>query len=95
MVGPINTALCFTLSRLRRSQTFMALPSSTTVLIVGAGPTGLSAAISLLNQGVDDIVIVDAVLKGENTSRAMAVHAATLEVCCKRPGCVDFIFVGS
>jgi len=56
------------------------LPESTTVLIVGAGPTGLATAISLLNQGCRDIVIVDAVLLGENTSRAMAIHAATLEV---------------
>lgn len=73
----------------------MALPSSTTVLIVGAGPTGLSAALSLLNQGVDDFVIVDAVLEGENTSRAMAVHAATLEVCCKRPVLCRLHIVGS
>jgi hypothetical protein len=28
----------------------------------------------------EDIVIVDAVMQGQNTSRAMAIHAATLEV---------------
>jgi 2-polyprenyl-6-methoxyphenol hydroxylase-like FAD-dependent oxidoreductase len=56
------------------------LPETTTILIVGGGPSGLSSAISLVNQGCRDIVIVDAVLQGQNTSRAMAIHAATLEV---------------
>ncbi|KAF9240226.1 FAD/NAD(P)-binding domain-containing protein [Melanogaster broomeanus] len=55
------------------------LPDTTTVLIVGAGPTGLAAALSLLQHGFRDFVIVDAVLQGENTSRAIVVHAATLE----------------
>ena len=53
----------------------------TTVLIVGAGPTGLACAISLIKQGVRDITVVDAVMQGENTSRALVIHAATLEVC--------------
>lgn len=57
------------------------LPEHTTVLIVGAGPTGLAAAISLVNHGCRDVVVVDAVMQGENTSRAMGIHAATLEVC--------------
>ncbi|KIJ17568.1 hypothetical protein PAXINDRAFT_167574 [Paxillus involutus ATCC 200175] len=56
-----------------------SLPDTTTVLIVGAGPTGLAAALSLLHHGFRDFVIVDAVLQGENTSRAIVVHAATLE----------------
>lgn len=51
------------------------------MLIVGAGPTGLATALSLLHHGFRDFVIVDAVLQGENTSRALVVHAATLEVC--------------
>lgn len=58
----------------------MVLPEQTTVLIVGAGPTGVSAALSLLEHGVKDIVIVDAAERTPDTSRAMAVHAATLEV---------------
>jgi cation diffusion facilitator CzcD-associated flavoprotein CzcO len=58
----------------------MSLPSQTTVLIVGAGPTGLATALSLLQQGIQDICIVDAVKQGENSSRAMAIHAGTLEV---------------
>jgi 2-polyprenyl-6-methoxyphenol hydroxylase-like FAD-dependent oxidoreductase len=59
------------------------LPTSTKVLIVGAGPTGLCTAISLVKHGVsiDDITIVDAILEGENSSRATVVHSATLEVC--------------
>jgi 2-polyprenyl-6-methoxyphenol hydroxylase-like FAD-dependent oxidoreductase len=57
-----------------------SIPSSTTVLIVGAGPSGLAAALSLLHRGFKDFVIVDAVEQGENTSRALVIHAATLEV---------------
>ncbi|KAF8548086.1 hypothetical protein OG21DRAFT_1607097 [Imleria badia] len=57
----------------------MSLPDNTTILIVGAGPTGLATALSLLHHGFRDFVIVDAVLHGENTSRALVVHAATLE----------------
>lgn len=59
----------------------MALPPRTTFLVVGAGPSGLSAALSLIKAGCGDVTVVDAVLQGENTSRAMVIHAATLEVC--------------
>ena len=58
----------------------MSATDRTTVLVVGAGPTGLACAISLIKHGVHDITIVDAVLQGENTSRAIIIHAATLEV---------------
>ncbi|KAH7914662.1 hypothetical protein BJ138DRAFT_1177118 [Hygrophoropsis aurantiaca] len=57
----------------------LPLPESTTVLIVGAGPTGLAAALSLIHHDFRDFVIVDAVVQGENTSRALVIHAATLE----------------
>ncbi|KAF8077953.1 hypothetical protein FPV67DRAFT_1570587 [Lyophyllum atratum] len=51
----------------------------TTILIVGAGPTGLAAAISLVKQGFHDLLIVEeSATKGE-ASRAMTIHAATLE----------------
>jgi len=50
------------------------------VLIVGAGPAGLAAAASLFHHGCKDIVIVDAIERTPDTSRAMAIHAATLEV---------------
>jgi len=58
----------------------MSLPSSTCTLIVGAGPTDLAAALSLIHHGFRDFVIVDAVTQGENSSRAVLVHAATIEV---------------
>ena len=58
----------------------MSLPQSTGTLIVGAGPTGLAVALSLVHQGFRDFVIVDGLAKGENNSRALIIHAATLEV---------------
>ena len=58
-----------------------SLPQRTEVLIVGAGPTGLAAALALHRQGCEDIVIVDSSVAGEATSRALIVHAATLEAC--------------
>ena len=42
---------------------------------------GLALALSLHKEGWRDMVIVDALECGENTSRALAIHAATLEVC--------------
>ncbi len=53
--------------------------NDTDVLVVGAGPTGLTLAASLLAQGVE-AVIVDTLPAGQNTSRAAAVNARTLEV---------------
>ncbi|MGB9224801.1 FAD-dependent monooxygenase [Mycobacterium sp.] len=53
--------------------------NDTDVLVVGAGPTGLTMAASLLAQGVE-AVIVDTLPAGQNTSRAAAVNARTLEV---------------
>ncbi|KAI6103742.1 FAD/NAD(P)-binding domain-containing protein [Pisolithus croceorrhizus] len=57
----------------------MSLPRNTTVLIVGAGPTGLASALSLINHGFKDFIVVDALVKGDNSSRAIVIHAATLE----------------
>jgi 2-polyprenyl-6-methoxyphenol hydroxylase-like FAD-dependent oxidoreductase len=51
----------------------------TDVLVVGAGPTGLTLAISLIARGID-VTVVDALAAGGNTSRAAAVNARTLEV---------------
>jgi 2-polyprenyl-6-methoxyphenol hydroxylase-like FAD-dependent oxidoreductase len=51
----------------------------TDVLIVGAGPTGLTLAASLLAGGVR-ATIVDQQAAGANTSRAGAINARTLEV---------------
>src|SRR4051812_27307771 len=55
------------------------LPSSTDVLIVGAGPVGLTTATVLAARGLD-VTVVDRQAEGANTSRAAVVHAHTLEV---------------
>lgn len=51
---------------------------SSDVLIVGAGPTGLTLATALAVHGVQATVI-DRQAQGANTSRAAVVHAHTLE----------------
>lgn len=51
----------------------------TDVLIVGAGPTGLTLAAALALRGVHATVI-DRQAAGDNTSRAAVIHARTLEV---------------
>lgn len=55
------------------------LPTSTDVLIVGAGPVGLAAALALTQQG-RNVVVLDDQAEGANTSRAAVVHAHTLEI---------------
>ena len=55
------------------------LPTATDALIVGAGPAGMAAAITLLHHG-QDVTIVDSQAEGANTSRAAVVHARTLEL---------------
>ncbi|MFI5585552.1 FAD-dependent monooxygenase [Amycolatopsis sp. NPDC051758] len=55
------------------------LPTRTDVLIAGAGPAGLAAAIALAEAGVD-FVLLDRQAEGANTSRACVIHARTLEV---------------
>ena len=49
------------------------------VLIVGAGPTGLTLGLALRRAGLSAILI-DQLESGQNTSRAAVVHAHTLEV---------------
>src|SRR5262245_10995476 len=51
----------------------------TDVLVIGAGPSGLTLAASLVNKGVATTV-VDRQPAGANTSRAAVVNARTLEV---------------
>ncbi|OBH82605.1 pentachlorophenol monooxygenase [Mycobacterium scrofulaceum] len=51
----------------------------TDVLVVGAGPTGLTLAAALLRRGIQ-ATVVDKLAAGANTSRAAAINARTLEV---------------
>jgi len=51
----------------------------TDVLIIGAGPSGLTLAASLVKNGIATTV-VDRQAAGANTSRAAVVNARTLEV---------------
>ncbi|MFR9774442.1 FAD-dependent monooxygenase [Micromonospora sp. MS34] len=55
------------------------LPERTDVLVVGAGPTGLAAAVTLARHGVT-ATVVDRSAAPPITSRAAVVHAGTLEV---------------
>ncbi|MEV4491160.1 FAD-dependent oxidoreductase [Micromonospora coxensis] len=55
------------------------LPQRTDVLVVGAGPTGLAAAVTLARRGVE-VTVVDRAPRPAVTSRAAVVHAYTLEV---------------
>ncbi|GAA4349578.1 NAD(P)/FAD-dependent oxidoreductase [Variovorax defluvii] len=53
-------------------------PFDTDVLIVGAGPAGLTLATALAARGVR-LMLIDRQGEGANTSRAAVVHARTLE----------------
>jgi 2-polyprenyl-6-methoxyphenol hydroxylase-like FAD-dependent oxidoreductase len=55
------------------------IPNAVDVLIIGAGPTGLTLAGELRRQGVNALAI-DKHSEGANTSRAAVVHARTLEI---------------
>jgi 2-polyprenyl-6-methoxyphenol hydroxylase-like FAD-dependent oxidoreductase len=55
------------------------LPASTDVLIVGAGPVGLTAAVSLVTRG-RQVTVVDSHAEGQNTSRASVVYPRALEL---------------
>jgi 2-polyprenyl-6-methoxyphenol hydroxylase-like FAD-dependent oxidoreductase len=61
-----------------RIEKAMALPERTSVLIVGAGPTGLTLAALLAQKGIRALLL-DCQSEGANTSRAAVVHARTLE----------------
>ncbi|WP_159713610.1 FAD-dependent monooxygenase [Geminicoccus flavidas] len=58
----------------------MVLPRDCEVLVVGAGPAGLSLAAELERQGASGVLLVDRLAEGSNLSRAAVIHARTLEV---------------
>ena len=58
----------------------MVLPRDCEVLVVGAGPAGLSLAAELERQGAVGVLLVDRQAEGSNLSRAAVIHARTLEV---------------
>src|SRR5690242_18952118 len=55
------------------------MESSTEVLIAGAGPVGLAAALDLTRRGIA-VRLVDAAPGPATTSRAIATHPRTLEL---------------
>jgi 2-polyprenyl-6-methoxyphenol hydroxylase-like FAD-dependent oxidoreductase len=57
----------------------VARPERTDVLIVGAGPTGLTAAVRLAQLGIA-YVVLDAAAAPTSTSKAALVHASSLEL---------------
>ncbi|EJU06087.1 FAD/NADP-binding domain-containing protein [Dacryopinax primogenitus] len=69
----------------------MTLPAEVDVLVVGAGPTGLTCASSILTHGVpvNRMAIVDAPDAGNMIySRALVVHSKTLEAM-EKIGCTE------
>ena len=57
----------------------MTLPKKADVVVVGAGPTGLTLACTLRAADLD-VLVLERVAEGANTSRAAVIHARTLEV---------------
>src|SRR5947209_4138240 len=49
------------------------------VLVAGAGPTGLTAALELSRMGID-VRIIDRAAQATTTSKALAVQARTIEL---------------
>jgi 2-polyprenyl-6-methoxyphenol hydroxylase-like FAD-dependent oxidoreductase len=57
------------------------LPETTDVVIVGAGPSGLAAALSIKARSAETtITVVDALPARENESRGLIINAQTLQV---------------
>jgi len=76
-----TTIPCYPRAFSPRQASWKMLPESSEVLIVGAGPAGLACAVSLVQNGckAEDITIVDAQAAGLNMSRAIVIHAKTVE----------------
>ncbi|WP_454803487.1 FAD-dependent monooxygenase [Mucilaginibacter phyllosphaerae] len=70
----------------------IALPQHTSVLIIGAGPSGLMMAAQLLRYGVQP-VIIDIKKGPTNQSKALAVQARSLEIY-RQMGLIDKVLEG-
>jgi len=64
------------------------------ILIVGAGPTGLTAALELTRQGVP-VRLIDKREGPDNTSRAIGVQARTLELLEQRGLAAELVSLGN
>lgn len=64
------------------------------ILIVGAGPTGLTAALELSRLGVP-VRIVDKAARPSDTSRALAVQSRTLELLDQRGVAAEMVRLGN
>lgn len=56
------------------------MPLDTDVLIVGAGPTGLTAAIELARRGIRVRIVDKVMARPYAESRAEGLHAKSLEI---------------
>jgi 3-(3-hydroxy-phenyl)propionate hydroxylase len=66
----------------------LAVPANSgRVIVIGAGPTGLTAALELAHQGVP-VVVLDAGRPRPDGSRAIAIHRTALSVW-EKLGCAD------
>ncbi len=71
----------------------MSKTHETQVLIVGAGPTGLTAAIELTKRGIK-CRIIDSLPAPSEKSRALAIHCRTLELFEKMELIEEFLALG-
>jgi 2-polyprenyl-6-methoxyphenol hydroxylase-like FAD-dependent oxidoreductase len=68
--------------------------SAPAVLIVGAGPTGLTAAMELSRFGIP-VRIIDKLPEPRSTSRALALHARTMELLEQRGPAEEMLRLGT
>ena len=70
------------------------VPETQPILIVGAGPTGLTAALEMSRLGVP-VRLVEQKAEPSTTSRALAVQARTLELLQQRGLAAEMVRLGN